>query len=674
MAQVYKPRPLALAFRALAAVEKLPNMAQLTAAAPGAESGHGTQEKHFWALALGSIGVVYGDIGTSPLYALKEAVKAATPPQGVAGPDEVLGILSLMTWTLLLIVTLKYVLILLNADNKGEGGTFALMALGQGVAKRSAPLILVLGVAGAAFFYGDAVITPAITVLSAMEGLKLAAPQLTEIAPQFEWERLLGLAVLPITIAILVGLFAVQSRGTARVAQFFGPVMLVWFAVLAVGGLIHLIDAPRVFLALNPLLGVQFLATHGLVGLVVMGLLFLVATGAEALYADLGHFGRKPIQMAWLCIVLPALMLNYFGQGALLLAHPSAIENPFYRLYPSWALIPMVVLATVAGVIASQAVITGAFSFTRQAIQLGLIPRLQIRHTSESVAGQIYLPRINQILLVGVLLVTFTFRNSSDLSAAYGLAVTATMAIDSLMAFFVVWRCWNWPVWKAAALMLPLLLIEQAFLTANLLKIPEGGWLPLVVGGIVSLLVLTWVRGSKSLSRATRKSEAELEWLVRKLDAKPPHRVPGTAVFLTADPNAAPTSLMHNLKHNRVLHERNIILSIKTEDVPRVQRHERIEIDRVADTFIRVVAHYGFMETPSVPKIIEHCRRKDLNIDIAATSFFLSRRSLKTTLKSEMPGWQERLFIWLAGRAEDATEYFRIPSDRVVEVGTQVMV
>ena len=633
-------------------------MAQLTAAAPGAENG--TQDKHFWALALGSIGVVYGDIGTSPLYALKEAVTAATR-QGAAGPDAVLGILSLMTWTLLLIVTLKYVLILLHADNKGEGGTFALMALGQSVANRSAPLLLALGVAGAAFFYGDAVITPAISVLSAVEGLKLIAPSMEP-------------AVLPVTLAILLGLFAVQSRGTAKVAQFFGPITLVWFAVLAAGGLAHLIDAPRVFLALNPLLGMEFIFNHGMIGLVVLGLVFLVATGAEALYADLGHFGRKPIRAAWLGVVLPALMLNYFGQGALLLAHPEAIENPFYRLYPSWALIPMVVLATVATVIASQAVITGAFSFTRQAIQLGLIPRLEIRHTSESVAGQIYLPRVNQILLVAVVLVTLTFRSSGDLAAAYGLSVTATMVIDTLMAFFVVWRCWNWPVWKAAALMLPLLLIEQAFLTANLLKIPEGGWLPLLVGGTVALLVFTWVRGAKTLARATRKNEAELDWLVRKLDAKPPHRVPGTAVFLTSDPSAAPTSLLHNLKHNRVLHERNIILSIKTEDVPRVQRHERIEIDRVADNFIRVVAHYGFMETPSVPKIIEHCRRKDLNIDIAATSFFLSRRSLKTTLKSEMPRWQERLFIWLAGRAEDATEYFRIPSDRVVEVGTQVMV
>ncbi|MEZ0300871.1 MAG: potassium transporter Kup [Hyphomicrobiaceae bacterium] len=632
-------------------------MAQ-AAAAHGAEDGH--TSKQFWALALGSIGVVYGDIGTSPLYALREAVTAAQH-HGTSGPDAVLGILSLMTWTLVLIVTVKYVIVLLNADNKGEGGTFALMALGQSVAKRSAPLILVFGVVGAAFFYGDAVITPAISVLSAVEGLKLVAPALSD-------------AVLPITIAILVGLFAVQSRGTAAVAQFFGPITLIWFIVLAIGGMIHLIDDPRVFLALNPALGVEFVLTHGVIGLAVMGLVFLVATGAEALYADLGHFGRKPIQFAWLAIVQPALIINYFGQGALLLAHPEAIENPFYRLYPGWALIPMVVLATLATVIASQAVITGAFSFTRQAIQLGLLPRLEIRHTSESVAGQIYLPRVNQVLFVGVVLVTLTFRNSSNLAAAYGLSVTATMVIDSLMAFFVVWRCWGWPVWKVAALMVPLLLIEQAFLAANVMKIPEGGWMPLLVAAAISLLVLTWVRGSRTLAKATRKNEADLEWLVRKLDAKPPHRVPGTAVFLTGDPSSAPTSLMHNLKHNRVLHERNIILTIKTEDVPRVPRHERIEIDRVADTFVRVIAHYGFMETPSVPKILEHCRRKDLNIDIAATSFFLSRRSLKTTMKSEMPRWQELLFIWLAGRAEDATEYFRIPSDRVVEVGTQVMV
>jgi KUP system potassium uptake protein len=636
-------------------VEKSCLMAH-AAAAHGTEEGQSARDRHVWALALGSIGVVFGDIGTSPLYALREAVKASS-----GGPDAVPGILSLMVWTMLLIVTLKYVLVLLNADNKGEGGTFALMALGQSVAKRSSSLLLVLGVIGAAFFYGDAVLTPAISVLSAVEGLKLVVPQSEHM-------------VVVLTVVLLVGLFAVQSHGTAKVAQYFGPIMLLWFAALAVGGLIHIIDDPRVFLALNPVLGIQFILTHGMVGLVVMGLVFLAVTGAEALYADLGHFGRKPIQLAWLAFVQPALILNYFGQGALLLAHPEAIDNPFYRLYPSWALIPMVILATLATVIASQAVITGAFSFTRQAIQLGLLPRLAIRHTSESVAGQIFLPRVNQLLFVGVLIVILTFRSSSELAAAYGLSVTATMVVDSLMAFFVVWRYWGWPVWKVAVLMVPLLQIEQAFLAANVLKVQEGGWLPLVVALTITLVVLTWVRGSASLGRATRKNEAELEWLVRKLEAKPPHRVPGTAVFLTGDPYSAPTSLMHNLKHNRVLHERNIILTIKTEDTPRVPRYERIEINRVADTFIRVIAHYGFMETPSVPKILEHCRRKDLNIDISATSFFLSRRSLRTTMKSELPRWQERLFIWLAGRAEDATEYFHIPSDRVVEVGTQVMV
>ena len=634
-------------------------MAQtVVAAAHSADHEH--TDRRLLALALGSVGVVYGDIVTSPLYAIREAVSHGNE-QGTVGADAVLGVLSLVFWTLMLIVTLKYVLVLLNADNKGEGGTFALMALGQSVATRSSGLILMLGVAGAAFFYGDAVITPAISVLSAVEGLKLVAPQLEVM-------------VLPIAAIILVLLFTVQSRGTEKVAQFFGPIMFVWFVTLMMGGLIHIIDDARVFLALNPALAVRFVLSHGVIGLAVMGLIFLVVTGAEALYADLGHFGRKPIRLAWFCLVLPALVINYFGQGALLLANPAAITNPFYMLYPSWALIPMLILATLATVIASQAVISGAFSFTRQAIQLGLVPRLQIKHTSESVAGQIYLPRVNQLLLVGVLIVTVTFGSSSDLAAAYGLSVTATMVIDSLMAFFVVWRCWNWPVWKAAILMVPLLLIEQAFLAAQVLKIPDGGWLPLTMAGTICLIVYTWVRGSASLSRATRKGEADLEWLVRKLDAKPPHRVPGTAVFLTGDPSAAPTSLMHNLKHNRVLHERNIILTIKTEDTPRVPRHERIEIDRVADTFIRVIAHYGFMETPSVPKIIDHCRRKDLNIDIAATSFFLSRRSLKTTMRSEMPSWQERFFIWLAGRAEDATEYFRIPSDRVVEVGTQVMV
>jgi KUP system potassium uptake protein len=634
-------------------------MAQTVAATSGGENDN-VEHGKFWALFIGCIGVVYGDIGTSPLYAFKEAVTAAKE-HGSADEAAILGILSLIIWTLLLIVTLKYVLILLRLDNKGEGGTFALMALGMSVAKRSTALLTFLGITGAALFYGDAIITPAISVLSAVEGLKTIAPPL---------ERF----VLPITITILIGLFAMQSRGTERVAKYFGPITLVWFIALGIGGVLHILDEPRVFRAVSPWYGMAFVANHGLLGLTVMGLVFLAVTGAEALYADLGHFGRKPIQAAWITLVLPCLLLNYFGQASLILADPSAIDNPFLKLYPRWAQLPMVLLSTLATVIASQAVITGAFSITRQAIALGLLPRLQIVHTSESMSGQIYMPRVNTLLLIGVLVVTLTFRSSSNLAAAYGISVTATMVIDSLMAFFVIWRFWKWPLWKAALVMVPLALIEQVFFIANFLKVMEGGWLPILVAGSIVLSMLTWQRGTRALAKATRSNEAELGWLIRKLEAKPPHRVPGTAIFLTGDPEAAPTSLMHNLKHNRVLHERNIVLSIRTEDTPRVPRHERLEVEKVSDGFTRVTARYGFMEQPSMPKILEQMRRKDLNIDIGGTSFFLSRRSLKATDKSVMPWWQERYFIWLAGTASDATEYFRIPHDRVVEVGTQVLV
>jgi len=582
-------------------------VAQSQSVAKGADQGapDGVPNQNFAALVIGSIGVVYGDIGTSPLYAFREAVHAAKATS-FAGREAVFGVLSLITWTLLLIVTLKYVIILLRADNKGEGGMFALMALGQSVAKRSAPVIMGLGIAGASFFYGDAVITPAISVLSAVEGLKLVSPAF-------------GQFVIPLSVVILVGLFAMQSRGTAHVAKYFGPVTVVWFIALAIGGLIHLVGNPDVLVALNPWYGIRFIFSHGIIGLTVLGLVFLAVTGAEALYADLGHFGRKPIQVAWFTLILPALLLNYYGQGALVLARPDALANPFYLLYPDWALIPMVILATLATIIASQAVITGAFSLTRQAIQLGLLPRLGITHTSETMSGQIYLPRINWMLLVGVLLVVFAFRSSSNLASAYGVSVTAAMVIDTLLAFFVVWRYWKWPLWQTALTMIPLLFLEQVFLTANFLKVFEGGWVPLLLAACIGLIMVTWVRGSRLLVKQTRKNEADLDWLLRKLEAKPPHRVPGTAVFFTADPTAAPTALMHNLKHNRVLHERNIILSIRTEEVPRVPRYERVSVDRVTDTFIRVVARYGFMETPSIPKILEHCKRKDLNVDIGGT-------------------------------------------------------
>ncbi|HXE01432.1 MAG TPA: potassium transporter Kup [Hyphomicrobium sp.] len=623
-------------------------------------AGEGQDSKNFWALALGSAGVVFGDIGTSPLYAFKEAITAATQ-RGLTAAEATLGVLSLIFWSMTLVVTMKYVLLLLRADNKGEGGMFALMALGQTVAKRSAPLLGALGIAGASFFYGDAVITPAISVLSAVEGLKL-------VAPQFEQ------AVLPVSIVILTILFWMQARGTDRVAKFFGPVMCVWFTVLALGGLMHISDNFHVLKALNPLHGILFVYHHGMIGLTVMGLVFLACTGAEALYADLGHFGRRPITTAWLYFVMPALVLNYFGQGALVMSNSNAIENPFYLLYPDFALIPMLILSTFATVIASQAVITGAFSLTRQAIQLGLVPRFEIRHTSESIAGQIYMPRVNWLLYVAVLVAIFSFRTSTNLAAAYGVSVTAAMVIDTMMAFFVIWKCWQWPLWRVFAVVVPLLLIEQAFFAANILKLLEGGWVPLVIAGFLALIMFTWVRGTRVLAKVTKRNEADLDWLVRKLEAKPPHRVPGTAVFLTGDPYAAPTSMLHNLKHNRVMHERNVILSIRTEDTPRIARHERITIDRISDRFLRIVARYGFMETPSVPKILEHARRKDCNIDIGATSFFVSRRSLRMTAKSELPRWQERLFIALAASAEDATTYFQIPTDRVVEVGTQVAI
>ena len=614
----------------------------------------------FWPLVLGSLGVVFGDIGTSPLYAFREAVKSAQAV-GVSNQEAVVGVLSLILWTLTLIVTVKYVSILLRIDNKGEGGTFALMALGQSLSAKGAPVVLGLGIAGAAFFYGDAVITPAISVLSAVEGLELVSPS---------FERF----VLPLSLLTLVCLFIMQARGTARVANVFGPVTVVWFIAIAVGGLIHLLDDPSVLAALNPIPGVVFAASHGLAGLTVMGLVFLAVTGAEALYADLGHFGRKPIEFAWLWLVFPSLGLNYLGQGALVLSDQSAIENPFFKLYPGWALIPMVLLATAATVIASQAVVSGAFSLTRQAIQLGLVPRMHITHTSKDVAGQIYLPRVNWLLLVAVLFVVIVFKSSDRLAAAYGVSVTATMVLTSMMAWFIIWKLWRWTPLKAAVLMGPLLLVELAFFFANVTKIVDGGWLPLAIAGFISLMMFTWVKGNKILRRSAGHSDADLDWLVRKLDAKPPHRVPGTAVFFTTDVNVAPTSLLHNLKHNRILHERNVVMAIKTEDVPHVQPQQRVEITRSNDTFITVTARYGFMETPSVPKILEACRKKNLNLDIGATSFFLSRRSLRATSKSELPWYQQRLFMALARKAQDATEYLHIPTDRVVEIGAQISI
>ena len=615
----------------------------------------------FWSLALGSIGVVYGDIGTSPLYALREAVLAATPT-GIAPNDAaVLGILSLIIWALLLVVTAKYVLILLRADNKGEGGTLALMALASRSLVRRSNIIIFLGIISGALFYGDAIITPALSVLSAVEGLKVATPAFDPY-------------VVPLTVFILALLFAVQSRGTAKVAAFFGPITLFWFAVIAAAGLWHVAGNPAVLLAFNPWYGITFLLHHGIVGFYTLGAVFLVVTGAEALYADLGHFGRGPIRFAWLVIVLPALTINYLGQGALVLANPKSVENPFFLLYPDWALLPMVLLATAATVIASQAVITGAYSLTRQAIQLGLLPRLEIRHTSEALFGQIYMPRVNTFLFIGVILLVALFRSSSALASAYGIAVTGTMVVTAMMAIVVIWRVWNWSLIGALALMLPFLFIDFTFLSANLLKIVDGGWMPLALGAFVMTIMYTWRRGSRLLFEKTRRQETPLESLVKSLENKPPARVPGTAVFLTSDPVSAPTALLHSLKHYKVLHEKNVILTIETADAPRVDAGERVRIQPVGKTFSRIVLRFGFMETPNVPKALAIARKLGWQFDIMSTSFFLSRRSLKPATQSGMPRWQDRLFIGLTRLANDATDYFQIPTGRVVEVGTQVTI
>ena len=636
-------------------------MAPLAGEAPA--DGSAEARSGLWGLALGSIGVVYGDIGTSPLYAMREAVVAASAGgNGDLTRSAVLGVLSLILWALIVIVTLKYVLILLRADNNGEGGTLTLMALATravGRVGRAGGVVALLGIISAALFYGDAVITPALSVLSAIEGVDVATPALHAY-------------VVPLTVAILIVLFAFQSRGTAKVAALFGPIMSVWFVAIAIPALGWVAADPGVLRALNPVHGVGFLAHHGMVGLYTLGAVFLAVTGAEALYADLGHFGRLPIQLAWLCLVLPALAINYLGQGALVFAHPEAIANPFFLLYPEWARIPMVVLATVATVIASQAVITGAYSLTSQAIQLGLLPRLEIRHTSAQQAGQIYMPRVNALLLLGVLLLVALFRSSSALASAYGIAVTGTMVVTGMMAFVVIWRMWRWSVVAAAALMVPFLIIDLTFLSANMLKVVDGGWVPLALGGLLMLVMYTWRRGTKMLFDKTRRLETPLDDLVRALERKPPQRVPGTAVFFTSDPKSAPTALLHSLKHYKVLHERNVILSVETTHTPRVEPAKRVRIEPVGATFMRVLVRFGYMETPNIPKALAIARKLGLQFDIMATSFFLSRRALRRAPRSGMPRWQDRLFIALARSANDATDYFQIPTDRVVEVGTQV--
>ena len=618
-------------------------------------------QRAFWALTFGSIGVVYGDIGTSPLYALREAILAAGGEHGVVREAAVLGVLSLIFWSLIVVVTLKYVLILLRADNNGEGGTLALTALAFRALGKRTPLMIALGIVGASMFYGSTLITPALSVLSAVEGLNVATHTFEPY-------------VLPLTVVILVTLFSVQSHGTARVSALFAPITTVWFIVLIIGGALHIADSPRVLSAINPAHAISFLFSHGIIGLITLGAVFLVVTGSEALYNDLGHFGRRPIQAAWIFLVLPALLINYFGQGALVLANPGALKNPFFLLYPDWALYPMVALATVATSIASQAVITGAYSITRQAMQLGFLPRMEVRHTSEALAGQIYMPRVNWLLLAGVLLLVFMFRSSSELAAAYVLAVAATAWVAGILGFIVIWRLWRWPLWAALALMLPLTLVDSTFVLASMLDFFRGAWMPVLVGAALVAIMYTWRRGTRLLAQKTRRVEVPFQPLIDSLETKPPHIVPGTAVFLTADPDFAPTALLHNLKHNKVLHKHNVILTVSNEDIPRVDNKERVTIDNVSERFMKVLLRFGFMERPNVPKALAIARKQGWTFDIMSTSFFLSRRSVRPDPRSGMPPWQDRLYIFLAHNADDASSYFQLPTDRVVEIGTQVTV
>ena len=631
-----------------------------------------THKNAYWILAIGSLGVVFGDIGTSPLYAFRSAL--STMQGEVVRRPDIYGIVGLALWALIMVVTVKYVLFLMRADNKGEGGVLSLMALAQRAIGRRTRTLFVLGLIGAALFYGDAVITPAISVLSAIEGLRTI--------PRIEHSVTTDL-VVGISIVILFGLFFVQSRGTAKVGAFFGPIMLLWFICMAALGAMHILDDPRVLFSLNPVYGVEFLAKHGFVGFLVLGSVFLTVTGAEALYADMGHFGRWPIQSAWLFLALPCLAINYFGQGAMALhaldrataaGRPMPDLNWFFVMAPPELRLPLVVLAAAATIIASQAVITGAFSLSQQAIQLGLLPRMDVRRTSETQTGQIFLPQINSMLLVGVLMLVVMFQTSDNLSHAYGLAVTGTMLVTTSLAYIVVRRMWKWGPLRTGALIGPLVLMDLTFLAANALKFLSGGWVPVLIGLALAAIMLTWNRGAALLVEKTRRDSVPLKDLAEILRNRAPHRVAGTAIFLTADPDVAPVALMHNLKHNKVLHEKNVILTVSTAETPRVRDDDRLKIEPVSADFTKVTLTYGFMESPNLPKGLALCRKQGLKFDIMATSFFLGRRSVVPATQSGMPLWQDKLFIFLTKNATNPTDFFNIPPGRVVELGTQVTV
>ncbi|UIF87334.1 potassium transporter Kup [Cupriavidus sp. UYPR2.512] len=613
------------------------------------------------ALVLGAVGVVFGDIGTSPLYALKECF---SQEHGVPfSPDAVLGIISMLFWAMIIVVSLKYVMFVMRADNDGEGGVLALMALALRTAaprSRMARLLMMLGIFGACMFYGDAVITPAISVLSAVEGLEIAAPGLSHF-------------VLPITLVILCALFFIQRSGTHAVGKLFGPIMVVWFIALGALGLLHLVKAPGILLAVSPHYAVSFLIEHSLQAFVVLGSVFLVLTGAEALYADMGHFGARPIRYGWFVLVMPCLMLNYFGQGAMLLNNPANISNPFYLMVPDMLQLPMVLLATAATVIASQAVISGAFSLTSQAIQLGFVPRMRIRYTSAAEIGQIYLPVINWILLVLVVIVVVAFKKSENLAAAYGIAVTTTMVITTFLAAVVMRNVWKWHPALVTLIGLSFLLVDLAFFSANLLKIAEGGWFPLLMGGTAFFLLMTWHGGRKLLRARSLEDGIPLEPFIAGLLAHPPHRVEGTAVFLTGNTDSVPVSLLHNLKHNRVLHERVVFLTFVTRDIPYVDDDQRLSCKDLGGGVFILKSEYGFKETPDVQRVLELADRKlGMRFELMETSFFIARESVIPSKLPGMPMWRESLFAWMHQNGAKPSDFFQIPANRVVELGTKV--
>ncbi len=623
---------------------------------------HGRDKTGFLSLVVGAIGVVYGDIGTSPLYAFREALRPFSH-DGVT-PDEVIGLISLMLWTLTLIVTVKYVLFLLRADNDGEGGTLSLLALLLKKSERHMAVLFFAGLIGAALFIGDAMITPALSVLSAVEGLKLMTPALADY-------------VLPISTTILLVLFLVQSRGTAAVSSLFGPITAIWFLVMAAGGLAHIADDPSILNAVNPTYAFYFITHAGFVGLIVLGAVFLTVTGAEALYADLGHFGRRPIQAAWFSLVFPSLALNYLGQGALVLANPEASSDPFYLMFPKWALLPVVILATAATIIASQAVITGAFSLARQAIHLGFLPRLEIRFTSETTTGQIFVPDVNTVLLFGVLLLIFAFGDSESLATAYGISVTGAMVVTTLLAFQFVRVAWGWSTFSAVAFLLPLFILECIFLGANLFKIHDGGYVPILIAAALMVLMWTWHKGTLVLREKATRHDIPLESFIASIERKSEHapaEVPGTAVFLTRVPDKTPGVLLHNIKHNRVLHARNVILTVKTAAVPFVRDRDRFAITELSERFTRIELTFGFMDTQNVSKALVLCKKAGFKFEIMSTSFFLGRRKLIADPNFGLPSWQDKLFIAMAATAIDPADYFSLPPNRVVELGEQVVI